>query len=175
MKEEVLKLLSTINRPGISKLKEGLDKLGYFDAPASIRYHGNYTGGLVEHSLSVYSLFIEMVRKFKLDVPSDTIIICSLFHDLCKTKNYVKVGGKWTWNKTSWQHAILSIDLLHNYIDLTDMEINIIKYHMGFYGTIEFNIKKGEYSLAGLGEVYNQRKLAKLFYFCDDMSTQFME
>ena len=27
-----------------------LEELGYFSAPASIRYHGNVTGGLYEHS-----------------------------------------------------------------------------------------------------------------------------
>ena len=28
-----------------------LEELGYFSAPASIRYHGNVTGGLYEHSI----------------------------------------------------------------------------------------------------------------------------
>ena len=31
-----------------------LEKSDFFVAPASTKYHGNYAGGLCEHSLNVY-------------------------------------------------------------------------------------------------------------------------
>lgn len=33
-----------------------LDDMGFFDAPASTKYHGNYAGGLFDHSLAVTEL-----------------------------------------------------------------------------------------------------------------------
>ena len=45
-----------IHRDGSEKLLEFLlsKNSDFFDAPASARFHGNYDGGLVEHSLNVY-------------------------------------------------------------------------------------------------------------------------
>lgn len=39
-----------VNRPGADDLLEWLESAGFFTAPASTKYHGEYPGGLVEHS-----------------------------------------------------------------------------------------------------------------------------
>ena len=54
MKEEFIKLLKETNREGMDKLIEFLENSDFFEAPASTRYHGNFKGGLVEHSMKVY-------------------------------------------------------------------------------------------------------------------------
>ena len=47
-----------VNRPGADDLLEWLESAGFFTAPASTKYHGEYPGGLVEHSLRVYDFMI---------------------------------------------------------------------------------------------------------------------
>lgn len=181
-KQVVLDLLKNIKRPGklgMDILIDLLEQSDFFKSPASIRYHGAYEGGLVNHSLSVYSLFSKLNRKFKLGLSEDSVIICSILHDICKVGAYIKSGSGYIWNKKHSQyHAIDSLKLIKEYINLTDEEIEIIIYHMGMYGTYEFsNISKskGEYSLQELTNIYNINKAAKLFHFCDDISTQFLE
>ena len=56
MKEEFIKLLKDIDRPGMDKLLEFLEKSDFFTAPASTRFHGSRENGLVEHSLKVYEI-----------------------------------------------------------------------------------------------------------------------
>ena len=45
-----------IKREGADKLLDFLlsSSSDFFTAPASTRFHGNYEGGLLEHSLNVY-------------------------------------------------------------------------------------------------------------------------
>ena len=62
MKEEVIKLLKETNREGMDKLIEFLENSDFFEAPASTRYHGNFKGGLLEHSMKVYEIFKEKIK-----------------------------------------------------------------------------------------------------------------
>jgi len=180
MKEEVKQLLMSTNREGMQNLIEALDKYLFFDLPASIKFHSNYDSGLIEHSMKVYKLFKEMIDKFSINnekevISQDSIIICSLLHDVCKANSYKKVGNCWIWNSSNPDgHSKLSLHRIKQFIILTQQEEEIIKYHMGFYGTTEFS-SKGEYTLQELVNAYNNNNLAKLFYFCDDMSSQFLE
>ena len=43
-----------------------LDNHGFFNAPASTKYHGNYDGGLADHSLEVAESLIELTLKLGL-------------------------------------------------------------------------------------------------------------
>ena len=93
MKEEFLNLLKSIQREGIEKLIAYLEKTDFFKAPASSRFHGNYEGGLLEHSLNVYHLLKEKVAQKPysevISASDDTIILITLLHDICKTNYYV--------------------------------------------------------------------------------------
>lgn len=93
MKEEFLNLLKSIQREGIEKLIAYLEKTDFFKAPASTRFHGNYEGGLLEHSLNVYHLLKEKVAQKPysevISASDDTIILITLLHDICKTNYYV--------------------------------------------------------------------------------------
>ena len=42
-----------ITRPGVDKLIAWLETTDFFKAPASTKFHGNYEGGLLAHSLYV--------------------------------------------------------------------------------------------------------------------------
>ena len=87
-----------IHREGSDKLLEYLmsHSSDFFDAPASARYHGNYDGGLVEHSLNVYDClkdYLERTRvktTYGLNYNDESIAIVALLHDLCKINCYKK-------------------------------------------------------------------------------------
>ena len=61
MKEEFLLLLQSVQREGMDKLITYIEKTDFFKAPASTRFHGNYEGGLLEHSLNVMKV-LEQAR-----------------------------------------------------------------------------------------------------------------
>lgn len=92
-KERFISLLSSVNREGISELIDYLEKGDFFYAPASTKYHGNFEGGLCEHSLKVYDLICELDSIYYnqvkgAEIDNDSLIIVSLLHDLSKIGTY---------------------------------------------------------------------------------------
>lgn len=49
-KEEFIELLRSTNRDGFEDRIFDLHKLGFFEAPASTKFHLNEEGGFVQHS-----------------------------------------------------------------------------------------------------------------------------
>lgn len=91
MKQQFLQLLRSTNRSGIENVINWLKDSDFFEAPASIVFHGNYAGGLLEHSLNVAIMahdVHEMLCKRKLElaeqVTRNNLIIAALLHDICK-------------------------------------------------------------------------------------------
>ena len=89
---------ANIKRDGADKLLKYLETSDFFTAPASSKFHGAYDGGLCDHSLNVYS----WLKKLQTKESDETIAICALLHDICKTNFYVKdtknvknADGKW--------------------------------------------------------------------------------
>lgn len=167
MKEQIINLLQSTNREGMDKLIDFLEKSDFFKAPASTRFHGNYEGGLAEHSFKVYEILKEKVNFLKMDVPEDTIIISALLHDICKT-NYYKIDYRnaknslGVWEKVPYYtvddtipygHGEKSVMMLTEYIKLTNEEKYAIRWHMGFsepkelYGTLGQAFSKYPFSL----------------------------
>ncbi|MEA4831585.1 hypothetical protein SDC9_109054 [bioreactor metagenome] len=126
---------------------------GFFTAPASTKYHGNYEGGLFDHSLEVMECLIEMTAKLGVEwMRKESPFIVGMFHDLCKTDEYIKVVDvKGTvimgmdevkGEEAHYEHnpdVVLkghgdkSIMLLSQFMTLTEEEILCIRYHMGAY------------------------------------------
>lgn len=66
-----------------------LDKLGFFDAPASTKRHGAYEGGLFDHSFTVAKYLVELTEKLGLTWGMDrSPYIVGMFHDFCKCEFY---------------------------------------------------------------------------------------
>ena len=63
-KKVFLELCSKINRDGIDKLLAWLEKSDFFTCPASTRFHGAYAGGLLAHSLNVYSELCRLSKAY---------------------------------------------------------------------------------------------------------------
>ena len=173
MKEEFIKLLKETNREGMDKLIEFLENSDFFEAPASTRYHGNFKGGLLEHSMKVYEILKTKVED------NDSTKIVALLHDICKT-NFYKVdyrnakNARGEWEKVPYYavedtipygHGEKSVMMLTEYIKLTNEEKYSIRWHMGFtepkelYGT--------------LGEAYKKYPAALLLHEADLESTYF--
>lgn len=165
--EKIVSLLVSTGRTGIDKLIEYLRTKGFFEAPASSRFHGSYKGGLADHSLRLYELLDKYAGEFKLDQKSgygqmpinlkpENLIIAALLHDICKINAYkrTKKDDGWTNNRDKETgHAKLSIARIKVHIELDKIEEMMIRFHMGIYGLFEFQDKEGdpngEYHLRG--------------------------
>lgn len=176
-KEQITSLLLSTQIDNIDILIKWLEDNNYFTMPASTKYHYAFEGGLAKHCLSVYRTFNGLVKSLKLDVKDRTVILVSLLHDICKCNAYIRDKNEWKWNNNHEKgHAKLSLQILNKLnIPLINIEGIMIKYHMGMYGTHEFSKFEAEYSLKELVDAYNKFPLAKLFYFADDISSQFLE
>ena len=64
-KERFLEICKTkIKREGLDKLLDWLEKSDFYEAPASTKYHGNFAGGLLEHSLNVYDCIVRVAANY---------------------------------------------------------------------------------------------------------------
>lgn len=92
-KEEFIEILRSIEREGadIEKLIAKLESSDFFYAPASIKYHHAFEGGLVDHCLNVYYNLMHLLNyKFPEGAPvsEDSVKIVALLHDMSKMNNY---------------------------------------------------------------------------------------
>ena len=145
---------SKITREGSDKLLNYLmsDACDFFTAPASTRFHGNYEGGLCEHSLNVYDCLCDILSRprvkemYGVSYSDESIAIAALLHDICKT-NFYKVSfrnvknpeGKWESvpfytieDNLPYGHGEKSVYIASGYMRLTRDEAFAIRFHMGF-------------------------------------------
>lgn len=174
MKERFIELLKSTNREGIDKVIEFLEKTDFFTAPASTRFHGASEGGLLEHSLKVYDILNDKIKKQDMiKVDEDTIKIVALLHDICKV-NFYKVdyrnakNERGEWEKVPYYtiedtmpygHGEKSVMMLMEYIKLTGEEKYAIRWHMGF------TEPKEQYTT--IGSAYKKYPLALLTFEAD--------
>ncbi len=111
-KKRYLELINsiTIKDADLKGLNNWLEKSDFFIAPATLRYHGSYPGGLCEHSLNVYDNLVKLASIFATrfepqwdtdaqgnpiketlrtvevnQYSADTLKIVALMHDIGKT------------------------------------------------------------------------------------------
>ena len=183
MKEEFLKILRTIKRDGLEDFIKFLENTDFFTAPASTRFHGDYAGGLVEHSMKVYEILVEKVKNSskKIEVSEDTLKIVALLHDVCKA-NFYKVDYRnaknalGVWEKVPYYtvddtipygHGEKSVMMITEYMKLTSEEKYAIRWHMGF------TEPKEQYGTIGIA--YAKYPLALLMFEADLEATYFFD
>ena len=133
-KQEFLTLCrEQIHREGLEDLLSWLQKSDFFTAPASTRYHGAYDGGLCEHSLDVYHMAKKTIAGYELQLDEESVIIATLFHDLCKVNFYRKdVRNQKIEEKFSFGgHGSKSVFLVQQFMKLKTDEAAAINCHMG--------------------------------------------
>lgn len=115
-----------------------LDLMGFFDAPASTKYHGAYPGGLFDHSKAVTEALLMLTNKLNLswENPRSPYVV-GLLHDICKCSLYIKVDNGFAYNKETLldghgdKSAIIAQRILCG--SMTDEEIACIRWHMGAF------------------------------------------
>lgn len=162
--EEIDKLLLDTKREGIEDLVSYLNEIGFYDAPASTRFHGAETGALAKHSLNVMNcartLAIAWMGKKWYQEHQDSITICALLHDLGKAgqfgkplyiENVLKSGKpsdaqpfKTNEDLKTLPHEIVSVVEATKFIDLTEDEQRAIAWHNGLYGIFKYDIQGKE-------------------------------
>ena len=181
-KEMILDLLRSTERDGIDKLADYLsDSTDFFTAPASTRFHNNFSGGLAQHCLNVYENFKSLLEIKGVEMSEDSIIICALLHDLCKCNTYVvetrnRKNEQGQWEKYNiWAtnkevdiplpHSSRSIAIIRKFIKLSIKEELTIFYHMGPYGGEDYEYRN---MLKAANERYPQ---TVLFYVADTIAS----
>lgn len=182
-KEDFIRIFTShIHRPGADKLLEWLEETDFFTAPASTKFHGNYEGGLCEHSVNVYEELVRLLKAYpEVRVTAETASITTLLHDLCKIGCYkteyrnVKVDGHWMQRPVYvfeedfcyGGHGSKSVYLAQKYMNLTDQEAVAINCHMG-----PWDRSPNDYSL---GNAYENYPLAWLVHVADESATYIRE
>ena len=171
-----------IKRRGADRLLEWLIGSDFFTAPASTRFHAAYEGGLVEHSLNVYKVFMKKHFVEGEDDP-ESVAICTLLHDICKAgfyevsyRNRKNEDGQWekvpyyTINdRFPYGHGEKSVFLIERFMRLKNDEAVAIRWHMrGFDDTA----KAGSFAIA---HAYEQYPLAVKVHLSDLEATYLCE
>ena len=128
-----------------AEFSKWLSESEFFTAPASTRFHGNYEGGLFDHSFMVMEVLCDLTRHNNLKWQRDgSPFIVGLLHDLCKIDQYrvdnsvpYEVGEPTRWEYRTdtllTGHGDKSVMLLASHMELTEEEVMCIRYHMGAF------------------------------------------
>lgn len=189
-KERIEKLLMSTGREGVENLLVSMEDCGFYTAPCSTKYHLAKEGGLAEHSLNVLEIADKLREVLYPDLPVDSVVICALLHDLGKAGQFGKPGyvpnmlkGRPTkanpdpkpYQSTATpyssnpdllyiDHEIRSIQIISQYIKLTEEENWAILMHNGMYGPFKYEIQGKEtplYLILHMADMWASRVIEK--------------
>lgn len=192
-KAKFIEELKNTKRKGVDAVIEGLEELGFFEAPASSKHHLAEPGGLVKHSLDVLAQMLalasvqtELNPALAQRLRMDSLTIVALLHDVCKAEIYRKelkhrknADGRWEdyYGYTAdYSHCPLGhgeksvIRLLRMGLDLTASEILAIRWHMAAWDLADNFEAKGNFS-----EACNKCPLLNLLIAADELATRISE
>jgi len=135
--ERIYKLRELTNNYIDPHVIDTLQFLGFFTAPAAIKHHGNYEGGLFDHSFAVAEHLDLLTKALGLRWQREgSPWIVGILHDLCKIDNYMKdETGVWKYNNKQLinGHGEKSVIMAQQYMALTVEEMMCIRWHMGAF------------------------------------------
>lgn len=193
-KKRFVEILTATGRENMDYVIEDLESMGFFEAPASVKNHNNYPGGLVQHSLNVYDMAMalrESCIKLRPDMekllPVDSVAIATLLHDVCKADIYRKVQRarkneigqyeKFEEYSVSYENFPVGhgeksvIMLLRSGLDLEDEEIYAIRWHMGAWSVNPNSIEDDR----NYREAQKNSPLVALVHNADSLAAQILE
>jgi len=189
-RERFIELYKThIHKEGADKLLEYLESPAsdFFTAPASTKFHNDFPGGLLKHSLNVYDClasYYASERRRELfgldDVSDETLAVVALLHDLCKvnvyresTRNVKDEKGVWKQvpyyefkDELPYGHGEKSVYIISGFMRLSREEAFAIRYHMGF---------SNEDDPRNVGAAFELFPLALALSIADTEATYYME
>lgn len=191
-RKTIIDMLLKTERPGMEDLVKHMDEIGFFDAPCSTQHHLSVPGGLAEHSLNVCYIAQEIMRTLigEESGMKNSIIICSLLHDIGKCGQYGKANyipnmlkGRATKanpNPEPYQseakpyisnpdllyidHEVRALSILSRYIELTEEEQQAILWHNGLYSSFKYQIPGKEtplYMILHFADMWASRVIEK--------------
>lgn len=153
-------------------------KTSWLSAPASTRFHLSEEKGLLKHSVGVAENLLKLRDLLAPEIPDESCIIVGLFHDVGKVgmrgkpyylpnrdKDEVKRGIRYIVN-TDLVHidlATRSLYLVARHIDLTEDEIQAIRYH------------DGQYIAENRSVAHRETKLTRLLQYADNWTGCILE
>lgn len=193
-KERFVEILTATGRENMEYVIEDLEAMGFFEAPASVRNHYNFPGGLVKHSLNVYDMAMALrdaLVKLRPDceprLRDDSIAVAALLHDVCKGDIYTKVqrarknevGQYEKFDEYQVSYAAFPVGhgeksvimLLRSGLDLEDDELLAIRWHMGAW-CVNTNSIEEEKSYR---EAMKKSPLVALIHNADSLAAQVLE
>ena len=194
LKEQFQQTLLSTNRDGMENVIRHLERLGFFDAPASTKFHLHIQGGLMQHSWNVYQTAVmlreQMIRmkpELEQKLPMESIIIASLLHDACKSNIYKETlvnrkNDQGIWEKVPGYDVDYSslplghgeksvIMLLALGLKLTKDEMLAIRWHMTAW---ELAFQSGEQK-ANLQKAKELAPLCTLIQCADGLASALLE
>jgi hypothetical protein len=194
LKEQFQQTLLSTNRDGMENVIKHLERLGFFDAPASTKFHLNIKGGLMQHSWNVYltavmlrEQMIRMKPELEQKLPMESTIIASLLHDACKSNIYKETlvnrkNDQGIWEKVPGYDVDYSslplghgeksvIMLLALGLKLTKDEMLAIRWHMTAW---ELAFQSGEQK-ANLQKAKELAPLCTLIQCADGLASALLE
>ena len=184
-REEFISLISGVERNGIPELLQWLETTDFYTCPASARYHGSYSGGLLRHSLNVYHEFKRLLSCYpelssSPEFSEESIRIITLLHDLCKVNFYTTEKRNRKNEFGQWEsydaykidekfkyggHGSKSVFIVQSFIKLTPEEATAINCHMGAFCD----------DWRDIGGAFEQCPLAWLMSVADQSATYIIE
>lgn len=192
-KQLFITLLRGTGRKGIDNVIEGIEKLGFFKAPASAKHHLAEEGGLLQHSLNVYAQAVmisgdqkSLHPQISEKIPVESIAITALLHDVCKAEVYKQVekfrkdkDGKWEKYlayENDQSHCPLGhgeksvIRLLRMGLELTEDEIYAIRWHMAGWDLSDYRESRDSF-----GKACDKCPLLSIIIAADELATRITE
>lgn len=181
---ESLKKIVIKDDPMFEKLIKRIEsETTYLSSPASTKYHGCFSRGLLEHSVSVALEILKLKKTMAPEIPDSVCVKVALLHDLGKTgeignpfyienpdynpnKPLTNYNSPYTYNENivTMPHAHRSVYLIQNMgYKLTTEEFQAIISHDGQY--VDDN---KQYKM-------NETKLTILLHTADIWSALFKE
>lgn len=175
-----------IKREGADKLLDYLmNKSDFFTAPASSKFHNDFEGGLLSHSLNVHKRLVRLLEAeygegWKEIYSPETVAIVGLLHDVCKINYYevdyrnVKNKDTGAWervpyyrveDKLPYGHGEKSVYIIGGFMRLTREEAMAINWHMGGF---DDRVRGGSYTV---GVAFQEYPLAVLTHTADFLAT----
>ncbi|MBD5255253.1 MAG: HD domain-containing protein [Barnesiella sp.] len=188
-KDRVIELIRSTGIDDIDYFLQELEHSGFFTAPASMKNHLCFEGGLMCHSLNVCETALDLKKMLMASRPDifekvsdESIIIASLLHDMCKSDIYnrrraAQTGfGQAEFTTSPGQlpigHGEKSVVmLLQMGLPLTDAEICAIRWHMGAWSVNQANNEEREHFRAA----EKRYPLVTLIQLADTIASKFTE
>lgn len=186
-KTRFYELANEIKTKGITELLSWLEsKTDFFIAPASTKYHSNFDGGLLVHTVIMTENALHTYEKYIKENPNsnitrENVIKAGLFHDLCKVNCYKK-AEKWVKDDNNkwisylsyeysdsfpYGHGEKSVLFINNFMPLTKDELLAIRYHMGHFEGLQY----GSVGKMGLDSAFETSPLVAIMHTADVLAS----